>query len=121
MGGRCQADWMHAVPKVPSATERVSFTWRWTSRTGQPDSSEGYGAAQLRRQLPGRATTASALMGKDVRMSHSIDAAELADALDVIAIGRLQARYGDIVSRQAWGELDDIFLRSESTRLNSSH
>ena len=40
-------------------------------------------------------------MGKDVRMSHSIDAAELADALDVIAIGRLQARYGDIVSRQA--------------------
>lgn len=46
MGGRCQADWMHAVPKVPHATERVSFTWRWTSRTGQPDSSEGYGAAR---------------------------------------------------------------------------
>ena len=45
-------------------------------------------------------------MGKDVPMSHSIDAAELADALDVIAIGRLQARYGDIVSRQAWGELE---------------
>lgn len=46
MGGRCQADWMHAVPKVPSATERVSFTWRWTSRTGRPDNSEGYGAAR---------------------------------------------------------------------------
>ena len=49
-------------------------------------------------------------MGKAVPVSHSIDAAELADALDVIASGRLQARYGDIVSRQAWGELDDIFL-----------
>lgn len=46
MGGRCQADWMHAVPKVPRATERVSFTWRWTSRQGPPDSSEGYGSAR---------------------------------------------------------------------------
>jgi len=44
MGGRCQADWMHAVPKVSRATERVSFTWRWSSRQGRPDESEGYGA-----------------------------------------------------------------------------
>lgn len=44
MGGRNQADWMHAVPKVPSASERVSLTWRWTSKQGPPDTSEGYGA-----------------------------------------------------------------------------
>lgn len=46
MGGRNQADWMHAVPKVAHATERVSMTWRWTSRTGPPDESENYGAAR---------------------------------------------------------------------------
>lgn len=44
MGGRAQADWLHAVPKVPAATERVSLTWRWTSGTGPPDTSENYGA-----------------------------------------------------------------------------
>lgn len=44
MGGRNQADWMHAVPKVRHATPRISATWRWTSRQGQPDSSEGYNA-----------------------------------------------------------------------------
>lgn len=46
MGGRAQADWLHAVPKVPHATERVSLTWRWTSRDGPPDTSEGYVSAR---------------------------------------------------------------------------
>ena len=44
MGGRAQADWMHAVPRVDHATERISLTWRWTSRQGKPDSSASYGA-----------------------------------------------------------------------------
>jgi alkylated DNA repair dioxygenase AlkB len=37
MGGRCQADWEHAVPKIaaPSAG-RVSIQGRWTSRRGRP-------------------------------------------------------------------------------------
>jgi len=43
-------------------------------------------------------------------MSDHISAAELSDALDYLAITRLQARYGDVVSRQAWAELDDLFL-----------
>lgn len=46
MGGRCQADWLHAVPKVPRASERISLTWRWTSRQGRPDTSDGYAAAR---------------------------------------------------------------------------
>ena len=35
MGGRCQADWLHAVPKVRGRVRsRVSAQWRWTSRRG---------------------------------------------------------------------------------------
>lgn len=38
MGGRCQADWMHGVPKVEHAEPKVSVIWRWTSRRGRPES-----------------------------------------------------------------------------------
>jgi alkylated DNA repair dioxygenase AlkB len=31
MGGRCQQDWYHAVPKVSSCGPRVSVTWRWAA------------------------------------------------------------------------------------------
>src|SRR5204863_8511966 len=36
LGGRCQADWLHAVPKISGARQagRISAHWRWTSRTG---------------------------------------------------------------------------------------
>ncbi|MCZ7528451.1 MAG: alpha-ketoglutarate-dependent dioxygenase AlkB [Acidimicrobiia bacterium] len=34
MGGRCQADWEHGVPKVASAGPRISASWRWSSGTG---------------------------------------------------------------------------------------
>ncbi|AEH07763.1 MULTISPECIES: alpha-ketoglutarate-dependent dioxygenase AlkB [Protofrankia] len=45
LGGRCQADWLHAVPKVPEVVEgRISVQWRWTSRTGPPERGPGYGA-----------------------------------------------------------------------------
>jgi alkylated DNA repair dioxygenase AlkB len=33
MGGACQRDWEHAVPKVRAAGPRVSVTWRWARRS----------------------------------------------------------------------------------------
>jgi alkylated DNA repair dioxygenase AlkB len=42
MGGRCQADWMHGVPKVDEAGPRIAAVWRWTSRTGPPSSSPSH-------------------------------------------------------------------------------
>jgi alkylated DNA repair dioxygenase AlkB len=43
MGGRCQAAWLHAVPKVPTRVRsRISVQWRWTSRRGRPDTSPSY-------------------------------------------------------------------------------
>jgi hypothetical protein len=45
MGGRCQADWLHAVPKVPGrVTSRVSAQWRWTSKRGRRDTAPGFHA-----------------------------------------------------------------------------
>ncbi len=37
MGGRCQADWMHGVPKVDQANAKISAIWRWSSRRGRPE------------------------------------------------------------------------------------
>ncbi len=34
MGGRCQLDWEHGVPKVSRAGARVSVSWRWSRRHG---------------------------------------------------------------------------------------
>ena len=37
LGGRCQADWEHAVPKLSRLVGgRISLQWRWTSRRGRP-------------------------------------------------------------------------------------
>jgi alkylated DNA repair dioxygenase AlkB len=45
MGGRCQADWHHAVPKVAAAVgPRISLQWRWTSRRGRPEVGANYRA-----------------------------------------------------------------------------
>jgi hypothetical protein len=38
------------------------------------------------------------------------DDARLAESLDLFEISRLQARYGDVVTRQAWDELHDLFV-----------
>ncbi|ABD13396.1 DNA-N1-methyladenine dioxygenase [Frankia casuarinae] len=47
LGGRAQADWLHAVPRVPEhVAGRISVQWRWTSRTGRPEQGPGYGAAR---------------------------------------------------------------------------
>lgn len=37
MGGSCQVEWLHAVPKVARACPRISATWRWSARTGRPE------------------------------------------------------------------------------------
>jgi alkylated DNA repair dioxygenase AlkB len=42
MGGRAQADWLHAVPPVVSRGGRISAQWRWTSRQGKPEQGAGY-------------------------------------------------------------------------------
>lgn len=43
MGGRCQADWLHAVPQVTGrCASRISAQWRWTSRRGRRDTQPGY-------------------------------------------------------------------------------
>jgi alkylated DNA repair dioxygenase AlkB len=44
MGGRCQAAYLHAVPKSPHGrcASRISAQWRWTSRTGRRDTNPGY-------------------------------------------------------------------------------
>ncbi len=34
MGGRCQRDWEHSVPKVASAGPRISMSVRWSSQHG---------------------------------------------------------------------------------------
>jgi alkylated DNA repair dioxygenase AlkB len=48
MGGRAQADYLHAVPKVPDLLRgRISVQWRWTSRTGRPEQDPGYGAPRV--------------------------------------------------------------------------
>jgi alkylated DNA repair dioxygenase AlkB len=45
MGGRCQADWEHAVPKVAGRPGgRISLQWRWTARTGRPEAGASYRA-----------------------------------------------------------------------------
>lgn len=50
MGGRCQADWLHAVPKVTGGAvvaPRISAQYRWTSRKGRPDIQPGFRAPRF--------------------------------------------------------------------------
>lgn len=42
MGGACQRDWLHTVPPADTAEERISLTWRWSSRRGRPDTNPTY-------------------------------------------------------------------------------
>lgn len=48
MVGRCQQDWLHAVPKVARpCRSRISVQWRWTSRRGRPDTAPGFRAPRF--------------------------------------------------------------------------
>jgi hypothetical protein len=43
MGGRCQAAWLHAVPKSHERChDRIAAQWRWTSRRGRRDPNPSY-------------------------------------------------------------------------------
>jgi alkylated DNA repair dioxygenase AlkB len=43
MGGRAQAAWLHAVPKLNGRVKpRISVQWRHTSRRGRPDTAPSY-------------------------------------------------------------------------------
>jgi alkylated DNA repair dioxygenase AlkB len=42
MGGACQRDWLHGIPRTDTPHPRISLTWRWTSRRGRPDTAPGY-------------------------------------------------------------------------------
>ena len=42
MGGACQRDWLHGVPRADTNEARISLTWRWSSRRGRPDTNPGY-------------------------------------------------------------------------------
>jgi alkylated DNA repair dioxygenase AlkB len=42
MGGACQRDFLHGVPRADTSNARISLTWRWTSRRGRPDTAPGY-------------------------------------------------------------------------------
>ncbi|CAN5850194.1 alpha-ketoglutarate-dependent dioxygenase AlkB [soil metagenome] len=45
MGGRCQADWEHSVPKIGRPIgERISLQWRHTSRRGRPEQGANHSA-----------------------------------------------------------------------------
>jgi alkylated DNA repair dioxygenase AlkB len=64
MGGACQRDWLHTVPPTTTDLPRISLTWRWTSKSGRPDTnptfydgrsfSDGPRRPPTRRGTPGR-------------------------------------------------------------------
>jgi alkylated DNA repair dioxygenase AlkB len=41
MGGTCQREWEHGVPKVTSAGPRVSAMWRWSNPLGAAEADAG--------------------------------------------------------------------------------
>jgi alkylated DNA repair dioxygenase AlkB len=42
MGGACQREFLHGVPRADTPKPRISLTWRWTSKRGRPDTAPGY-------------------------------------------------------------------------------
>ena len=38
---------------------------------------------------------------------------------DIVAIGRLQSAYADVVNRRAWGELDGLFMADAHIRIDT--
>ena len=55
MGGACQREWLHGVPKAETDQPRVSLTWRWTSRRGRPDTNPTYYDGRQFSDAPRRA------------------------------------------------------------------
>lgn len=59
MGGACQRDWLHGIPRADVADPRISLTWRWTSRRGRPDTNPGYFDGRQYSDRPRRPGTRS--------------------------------------------------------------
>ncbi|HEY3834284.1 MAG TPA: alpha-ketoglutarate-dependent dioxygenase AlkB [Acidimicrobiia bacterium] len=58
MGGACQRDWLHGVPKSPgTGAGRISLTWRWTSRRGRPDTNPTYYDGRHYADMPRKQST----------------------------------------------------------------
>ena len=78
MGGRCQAAWLHAVPKVRGRVRsRVSAQWRWTSRRGQRDRNPSYFAPGTSVADRFGATSGDQLGGPAIAASTSPKASKL--------------------------------------------
>jgi alkylated DNA repair dioxygenase AlkB len=59
MGGSCQRDWEHGVPKVKRGGPRLSLSWRWSGRTGPVlDRPRNPSASSTPAQAPRSATSA---------------------------------------------------------------
>jgi len=43
MGGRCQADWVHGVPKLDFCGPKISAVWRWAWKHGRPEPPSTWG------------------------------------------------------------------------------
>ena len=43
MGGRCQADWLHGVPKRDDCGPKISAVWRWAWKHGRPEPPSRWG------------------------------------------------------------------------------
>lgn len=59
MGGACQRDWLHGIPKADTDQGRISLTWRWTSRRGRPDTNPTFYDGRSFSDGPHRAPTRS--------------------------------------------------------------
>lgn len=59
MGGACQRDWLHTVPRAVTDQPRISLTWRWTSRRGRPDTNPTYYDGRSHSDGPRRPPTRS--------------------------------------------------------------
>lgn len=57
MGGRAQADWLHGIPAADTPNPRVSLTWRWTRRSGRPDTAPGHADGRAYGDAPRRSGT----------------------------------------------------------------
>jgi alkylated DNA repair dioxygenase AlkB len=54
MGGRAQRDWLHAVPSCDTELPRISVIWRWSSKSGEPDTAPSYFDGRHYSDKPGR-------------------------------------------------------------------
>ena len=88
MGGRCQAAWLHAVPKVRGRVRsRVSAQWRWTSRRGPARPQPVVLRAAALQSLTDSARLRRSLGGRD-RRQHFAEGIEAVPADERVDVGQ---------------------------------